>query len=635
MSTIPDLGSSSRRVEELNFAKLTVIQTATVVRKLYNTPKRKVVFQKFSANVVNARNIRFFMAEEEFVEAREIFDAIDSDHSESIDFAEIKRGFKEMEAGMDDGDLATLALELDRHDGAVMNVDEFAAFLFRVKVRLCQLAARPRLKRHHNSQYFEQFAEQSHFGRKIYDFVDAVDLFRDRLWSLLDEPASSLAAKCVAGLILTLIATSSLLFILESTALFQASIGLIDALENFDTIAVYIFTLEFAGRIFSCPSLKAFWLSGLNWIDLLAILPYFIVLISPSRVDGLNSSSLRVMRLVRILRVLKISRYLKWIGVFSQSLEASIFPLSMMLFVILIGMILFSSGIYFAERGFFDEALRKFFVPQQNQPDAMTVSDFNSIPGSFWFTLSTITSAGFGDVHPYQPTGQFIAVLAAVFGILILAVPISVISSNFRYEYDKLKTRQEIAQEQVLKSLQSAEAVEAELRVNRHLAKVISKCRRFALALASDKRMHDSQVFALSTYKTCLSNPKLAFRELKHLERDNRHLLIESLFALQQEYLSRQDIDDEPISPVKFTLSTATSEDDASQPYDSNQECKFWAVTSIESCEKHFDSRSAPLQRIDSEETIDSVGLIEPLERTATDQGLVQELSGAHHPKPK
>ena len=53
-----------------------------------------------------------------------------------------------------------------------------------------------------------------------------------------------------------------------------------------DYVAVGIFTIEFAVRIFSCPSLSRFVCSLMNWVDLLAILPSYIGYVVNSSVNG-------------------------------------------------------------------------------------------------------------------------------------------------------------------------------------------------------------------------------------------------------------------------------------------------------------------------------------------------------------
>ena len=39
---------------------------------------------------------------------------------------------------------------------------------------------------------------------------------------------------------------------------------------------VVVFTIEFVGRLLSCPDLRKFAGDFLNWIDLMAILPFYI-----------------------------------------------------------------------------------------------------------------------------------------------------------------------------------------------------------------------------------------------------------------------------------------------------------------------------------------------------------------------
>ena len=81
--------------------------------------------------------------------------------------------------------------------------------------------------------------------------------------------------------------------------------------------------------------------------------------------------------------------------------------------------------------------------------DDGTRSPFSSIPESMWWCLVTMTTVGYGEPSvPYTWAGKLLAAMTSVTGILLLAVPISVISSSFQSQYHRMSTLQRIAHEQ-------------------------------------------------------------------------------------------------------------------------------------------------------------------------------------------
>lgn len=61
--------------------------------------------------------------------------------------------------------------------------------------------------------------------------------------------------------------------------------------------------------------------------------------------------------------------------------------------------------------------------------------------------MSTLFTVGYGDLTPKTTLGRIAGAVTAVVGILVLAVPISFISTNFQFEYSKHVKQRQIREE--------------------------------------------------------------------------------------------------------------------------------------------------------------------------------------------
>lgn len=267
--------------------------------------------------------------------------------------------------------------------------------------------------------------------------------FQKQVWLLFEYPESSGPARGIAIVSVLVILISIVIFCMETLPEFrderdQSTVaptinGTASHVQNpftdpffiIETLCIIWFTFELLVRFFACPSKASFSKNIMNIIDIVAIIPYFITLGTELAERETNSGQqamslaiLRVIRLVRVFRIFKLSRHSKGLQILGQTLKASMRELGLLIFFLFIGVILFSSAVYFAEA---------------DDP----TSSFTSIPDAFWWAVVTMTTVGYGDMHPVTIGGKIVGSLCAIAGVLTIALPVPVIVSNFNYFYHR------------------------------------------------------------------------------------------------------------------------------------------------------------------------------------------------------
>ncbi|OCT73152.1 potassium voltage-gated channel subfamily A member 7 [Xenopus laevis] len=269
--------------------------------------------------------------------------------------------------------------------------------------------------------------------------------FMKQVWLLFEHPDSSSAARIIAIISVMVILISIVIFCLEtlpefrddrdislpvhphranSTHHFKEKNPFEDPFFIVETICICWFSFELSVRFIACPSKAAFFKDIMNMIDFVAIIPYFVALGTElARNKGVGQPAmslaiLRVIRLVRVFRIFKLSRHSKGLQILGQTLKASMRELGLLIFFLFIGVILFSSSVYFAEADHAD-------------------TKFTSIPEAFWWAVVTMTTVGYGDMSPETVGGKLVGSLCAIAGVLTISLPVPVIVSNFSYFYHR------------------------------------------------------------------------------------------------------------------------------------------------------------------------------------------------------
>eukprot|EP00802_Teleaulax_amphioxeia_P008138 Tamp_08146.p1 GENE.Tamp_08146~~Tamp_08146.p1 ORF type:complete len:600 (+),score=92.68 Tamp_08146:391-2190(+) len=340
---------------------------------------------------------------------------------------------------------------------------------------------------------------------------------RIQVWNALGDPSSSRVAYGFFCLILTLILVSCVAFVVETIPSYCC--GRYETLfSTIETVCVVAFTFEYMARFvvvptsmhndgwFTCTETEGtkaevlarirFFVQVFNLVDFLAIFPFYLTLIvsasgSSAGTPMQSTQFLRVIRLARVFRLFKLSKYSDGMWLLTATLIRSWRALGMLSFFMLISVILFSSVMYFVEKGRFfyctqsaanaslclqahvwepkvpTEALQAglhecqelateaylgpdfplrccdgegFYVWPPMDADAngcLDRSNYDSIFSTAWWCVVTMTTVGYGDSYPHSTEGKILACVTMLSGILILALPITVIGSNFNIEYEK------------------------------------------------------------------------------------------------------------------------------------------------------------------------------------------------------
>lgn len=166
---------------------------------------------------------------------------------------------------------------------------------------------------------------------------------------------------------------------------------------------VGLFTLEYLLRIYVAKPRLGYVFSFWGMIDLISILPTLLVV-------GFDLRTLRTLRLIRLFRIAKFGRYSKALQRYQTALSSIKEELVIFIATTLLLLYLSAVGIYYFER--------------DAQPE-----HFGSIFSSLWWSVTTLTTVGYGDNYPVTVGGKVFSFIVLMIGLGIIAVPAGLLSS--------------------------------------------------------------------------------------------------------------------------------------------------------------------------------------------------------------
>nr|XP_020480950.1 potassium voltage-gated channel subfamily D member 2-like [Monopterus albus] len=255
------------------------------------------------------------------------------------------------------------------------------------------------------------------------ELVSADMSFRESMWRAFENPHTSTMALVFYYVTGFFIAVSVLANVVETVPcgtapnrVKEVSCGERYELAFFclDTACVMIFTVEYLLRLLAAPSRFKFVKSVMSIIDVVAIMPYYIGLVMRDNEDV--SGAFVTLRVFRVFRIFKFSRHSVGLRILGYTLKSCASELGFLLFSLTMAIIIFATVMFYAEKG-------------------SSGSKFTSIPAAFWYTIVTMTTLGYGDMVPRTIMGKIFGSICSLSGVLVIALPVPVIVSNFSRIY--------------------------------------------------------------------------------------------------------------------------------------------------------------------------------------------------------
>ncbi|MDB5829740.1 MAG: Ion transport protein [Variovorax sp.] len=227
--------------------------------------------------------------------------------------------------------------------------------------------------------------------------------WRRALFSVIFE-SESRAGRLFDLVLIAVIVSSVTVVVLDSVQAIRDRVG--DVFAVLEWVFTALFTIEYLGRLACVRRPMRYALSFYGVIDLLALLPTFLIVLAPEFAYLID---VRILRLLRVFRIFKLSRYSAEYRALATAVAASRRKITVFVGFVMLVVLVMGTLMYVVEG------------PQHG---------FTSIPVAIYWAISTMATVGFGDLVPKTDLGRAIASVMMLLGWGVLAVPTGIVTAE-------------------------------------------------------------------------------------------------------------------------------------------------------------------------------------------------------------
>jgi voltage-gated potassium channel len=191
-----------------------------------------------------------------------------------------------------------------------------------------------------------------------------------------------------------------------------------------------LFTVEYFLRVYSVKRPLKYIFSFWGIIDLLAVLPDYILLFLGFFGPTVNSNAFSVFRSLRLLRAFRILN-LAWFQYEAEELGSAIWrargKIIVFLMVVMIIVTLAGTIMYEVEK----------WAPVNEMGES--IAQIDSIPTGIYWSIVTMTTVGFGDIVPITIAGKFVSAILILVGYSLIIVPTGFVSAEVMEQKNRSK----------------------------------------------------------------------------------------------------------------------------------------------------------------------------------------------------